>query len=583
MSGVSYIDTTLRDLATYPWGSSIDADDLAAAASALAGVGAAAIEAIDPRCARAALELRTESPWDRLRAIVRHAGATPVGVVVHGRLLWNDRPVGTDVIRGFVQTAAESGARRIRALDPLNHAPNLKAIGEAAASHRMAFVPTLVAGPAPAVDDARWADEGRALGQLPGVAAICVSDGGGHLSPTQLAVLVETVAGASGLPVEVLVQAPGGLAPLLAKAGIEAGASAVYAAAGPVALTSARPSAETLRAALVGGPRELDVDRDGLYAAARAIGQMLTSDRVSLAAGDVFGPAVALPPDLEAALVSRLGRMGMSRRLVEVAEEARVVATELGAVTFAYPFGDALVAQAADHVIDGERYAELEPVLAAAALGGFGPLRGAVDGAVTAAAHRVAETPETTEITLAQVLEGAPAGVPEEDVVLMAQFPEETERLVARRRSLRTEVADEEGTAIDRALLETLIQAVEGSTDSEVSVELGGARVTVRRSVSAGGGGAAAPGGGPAGEPDDGLHRVTSPMVGTFYRAPSPDADPFVKEGQRVEAGQVLCLIEAMKLFNEITADVAGVVRGIPVENGHGVEFGEALFLIEPV
>ena len=80
---------------------------------------------------------------------------------------------------------------------------------------------------------------------------------------------------------------------------------------------------------------------------------------------------------------------------------------------------------------------------------------------------------------------------------------------------------------------------------------------------------------------DDGLHRVNSPMVGTFYRAPSPEADPFVKEGQRVEAGQVLCLIEAMKLFNEITSDVAGVVRAINIENGTGVEFGEALFLIE--
>jgi len=250
-----------------------------------------------------------------------------------------------------------------------------------------------------------------------------------------------------------------------------------------------------------------------------------------------------------------------------------VIAAELGAVTFAYPLGDALVSQAADHVIDGERYADLEPVLAAAALGGFGPLRGPVAPELAAAAQKVQEPAQAEEITLAQVLEHAPDGVPEEDVVLLAQFPEETERLVARRRSLRTEVA----------LLETLIQAVEGSTDSEVSVELGGARVTVRRSVSAGGGGAAAPGPGGVAAEDDGLHRVTSPMVGTMYRAPSPDADPFVKEGQRVEAGQVLCLIEAMKLFNEITADVAGVIRGIPVENGHGVEFGEALFLIEPV
>ncbi len=165
--------------------------------------------------------------------------------------------------------------------------------------------------------------------------------------------------------------------------------------------------------------------------------------------------------------------------------------------------------------------------------------------------------------------------------MLWAQFPEAVQRLVARRQSLRTEVADEEGAAIDRVLLETLIQAVEGSAEAEVSVELGGARVTVRRSAPAPAvtGSAAGAGETPV---DDGLHHVTSPMVGTFYRAPSPEADPFVTEGQRVEAGETLCLIEAMKLFNEITADVSGVVRKICVDNAHGVEFGDLLVLIDP-
>ncbi|MAT65377.1 MAG: acetyl-CoA carboxylase, biotin carboxyl carrier protein [Gammaproteobacteria bacterium] len=76
-------------------------------------------------------------------------------------------------------------------------------------------------------------------------------------------------------------------------------------------------------------------------------------------------------------------------------------------------------------------------------------------------------------------------------------------------------------------------------------------------------------------------HQVTSPMVGTFYRAPSPGATPFVEVGQRVNAGDTLCIIEAMKMLNQIEADKAGTVVAILVENGQPVEFGEPLFVIE--
>jgi acetyl-CoA carboxylase biotin carboxyl carrier protein len=74
------------------------------------------------------------------------------------------------------------------------------------------------------------------------------------------------------------------------------------------------------------------------------------------------------------------------------------------------------------------------------------------------------------------------------------------------------------------------------------------------------------------------LHLIKSPIVGTFYAAPSPNAKPFVSVGDRVESGQVLCIIEAMKLMNEIESDVAGEVARIFVENAHPVEYGEALF-----
>jgi acetyl-CoA carboxylase biotin carboxyl carrier protein len=79
------------------------------------------------------------------------------------------------------------------------------------------------------------------------------------------------------------------------------------------------------------------------------------------------------------------------------------------------------------------------------------------------------------------------------------------------------------------------------------------------------------------------LVTITSPIVGTFYRSPTPDADPFVEIGAKVKKNQVLCIVEAMKLMNEIESEVDGIVVKILVENGQPVEYGEPLFLIEPV
>lgn len=84
----------------------------------------------------------------------------------------------------------------------------------------------------------------------------------------------------------------------------------------------------------------------------------------------------------------------------------------------------------------------------------------------------------------------------------------------------------------------------------------------------------------PAAAPVPQGHVVTSPMVGTFYRAPSPGADPFVQPGDTVKEGQTICIIEAMKLLNEIEADEGGVVREILVENGQAVEYGQPLFIL---
>jgi oxaloacetate decarboxylase alpha subunit len=135
---------------------------------------------------------------------------------------------------------------------------------------------------------------------------------------------------------------------------------------------------------------------------------------------------------------------------------------------------------------------------------------------------------------------------------------------------------------------------VQESGIGEVTIEEGETRVTVRRSDETAAMAGAAVGAPVAGgvtdeaaasiaPPADGTIRVESPMVGTFYRAPEPGAEPFVEEGDPVAPGQTLCILEAMKLMNEVKADVEAVVRKVCVENAQPVEYGQLLFELEPL
>ena len=144
--------------------------------------------------------------------------------------------------------------------------------------------------------------------------------------------------------------------------------------------------------------------------------------------------------------------------------------------------------------------------------------------------------------------------------------------------------------------LKELIALMDEHQLAELEVEREGMKVRLRKGVSGGGEGGlvverivpargAVPGTAPepAPSPKPAGLEIKSPMVGTFYRAPAPDAPPYLEVGQEIEPGQVLCIIEAMKLMNEIKSEVKGRVLQIPVENGQPIEFGQILFIIEPL
>ena len=152
---------------------------------------------------------------------------------------------------------------------------------------------------------------------------------------------------------------------------------------------------------------------------------------------------------------------------------------------------------------------------------------------------------------------------------------------------------------MDLRKLKKLIDLVEESGIAEIEVTEGEEKVRITRSVAtpavqtvyaaapapvaapAAAAQAASAPAAPAAAPANHANAQKSPMVGTFYRAASPTSDPFVEVGQTVKEGQTLCIIEAMKLMNEIEAEKSGVVKAILVENGTPVEYGEPLFVIE--
>ena len=133
--------------------------------------------------------------------------------------------------------------------------------------------------------------------------------------------------------------------------------------------------------------------------------------------------------------------------------------------------------------------------------------------------------------------------------------------------------------------IKDIIKAIKGTDITEIEIERSGERLSIKRGTSSLKGEKESPSiiHEPKIPEDRELMAITSPLVGTFYRSPSLDSPPFVEVGNEIHKGDVLCIVESMKLMNEIESDFDGVVVTILVENGQTVEYGQTLFLLEPV
>ncbi|MDQ3777743.1 MAG: acetyl-CoA carboxylase biotin carboxyl carrier protein, partial [Actinomycetota bacterium] len=363
-----------------------------------------------------------------------------------------------------------------------------------------------------------------------------------------------------------------------------------------------RVAGEGLAQTLWGLGLEPGIDVDLLWAASETIDQHLGDEPVTPLAPRIAVRAAQhnLPAGLVAALHAHLRTNAADDRLDEVLDELGRIRAEAGWPPLAAPIGQILGSQALIHVLSAARYQLVVDELRALYRGDFGTPPGELDPAATRAIELSsdgAEPPQPAADLDDLREEAAGLAASEEELLLLALFGDEAHPLLT---TIRGRASGEErlvGGSVDQARadrIREIVRIVQESGVGEIAIEEAGLRVSVRRREEQDAA-AVAPALAPApSEPtvddvapslppsSDGLVRVEAPMVGTFYRAPQPGAPPFVEEGEPVAAGQTLCILEAMKLMNEIKTEIDGTVRAIHVANGDPVEFGQLLFEIEP-
>jgi oxaloacetate decarboxylase alpha subunit len=591
-------DTTIRLLGQDPLAGRIPMADQLRIAELLDGAGFAYLEVSGGGCFDSAVRRGVESPWERIRAL-RSRTKTPLGLALRGRFLVGSRPADDDFVRRFIASSADNGIEVFRLHDPLNDVSNLRAAAAAVAEAGGEFEAGLVYSRGRTGETDALVEQARELPSL-GAARVLLHDPTGSLQPHRARELVSGLREATGLPVGIYCQGSAGNALAAALEAGRAGAELIACAVYPVALTLHRVSGEALAEALTGLGLECNVDVAVLWEVSDLIDEYIGDEPVTPLAPRIAVRAAEydLPAGLVAALDANLRAQGQRDRLDEVIAELVRIREEVGWPPLASPIGQFLGSQAMLNVLSARRYAVTVDEVRALVEGTLGTPPAPIDPAVRRALALTADpdSEETVAPPFAEVraqAEGLASS--EEELLLLGLFGEDAEPLL---RTIRGRSTGEErlgAGGIDQARAERireLVRIVQESGIGEVTIEEGGMRVSVRSSeeipaVTVPSAAAPVPEEeqslAPATPPVNGLIRVEAPMVGTFYRAAEPGAAPFVEEGQPVAVGQTLCILEAMKLMNEVKTDVDAIVRAIHVENAQPVEFGQLLFELEPV
>ncbi|HAG07255.1 MAG: Acetyl-CoA carboxylase, biotin carboxyl carrier protein [Clostridia bacterium 62_21] len=623
MHRVRITDTTLRDAHQSLWATRMRTRDMLPIAEKIDAVGYFSLEVWGGATFDVCLRYLGEDPWERLRLLKQHVRQTPLQMLLRGQSLVGYGHYPDDIVRAFVAKAVENGIDIIRIFDALNDIRNLEvpmqAAKEAGAHVQAAVVYTL----SPVHTTEHYLETALQLAQM-GADSICIKDMAGLLAPYRAYELVKLLKERLSVPIHLHCHYIGGMAVGAYLKAAEAGVDIIDTAAVPLAFGASQPPVETVVRALKDTPYDTGLDIHLLFEIAQYFENLRRSLGYERGVTRIHDMRVfdhQVPGGMISNLVSQLEEQKALDRLQDVLDEIPRVRAELGYPPLVTPTSQIVGTQAVLNVLTGERYkfvpgevrnyvqglygrppAPIDPEVAAKILGDKEPIT-----------CRPADLLEPRLERMREEIQDLASS--EEDVLSYALFPQVTRKFLEARAKGETREPlpvntagraggekpkgapqGKEAKKVNLEEIRELIRLLNETDVTEFSLESQGVKISIKKGKVGGApaletsppvpSAATTPPAAPA-EPEreeheENLVTVVAPMVGTFYRAPAPDAPPFVEIGDTVHEGQVLCIIEAMKLMNEIEAEVAGEIVDILVENGQPVEYGQPLFLIKP-
>ena len=612
MRPVAIMDTTLRDAHQSLWATRMEIGDLLPILDTLDSVGYWALEVWGGATFDAMLRFLDENPWERLRTIKRHCTKTPLQMLLRGQNLVGYHHYSDEICRRFVAASKRNGVDNFRVFDALNDVRNVEVCADAIKECGGLFEGAISYTVSPVHTLDSFVDYAQQLKEL-GADTICIKDMAGMLTPFRTEKMVRALKEQVGLPIHIHCHYIGGMAPMNYLKAAEAGADIVDTATVALAFGNSQPAVETIVAALKESPYDSGLDLDLLFEIAEfweGVRERKNLKRgiTTLLQMEVYSHQV--PGGMMSNLISQLEIQKASDRLPDVLLEVPRVRAEVGYPPLVTPLSQIVGTQAVTNVLTGKRWSLVPREMKDYIRGLYGKAPGPMDQQIVARVlgddkQLGPDVRPGSLVTTSYDDVAAEVGdlaKSEEDVLMYALFPNEALQYLSTHREgaektvfmlseeIRTVREDE---SVDVSQIRELIRAVETSDVSEVVVEENGSTVTVRKGGFVVAASAAVPAAASSvvvasSAPESATPRpatwreVKAPMVGTFYRSPSPGSEPFVQPDDVVDEGQPVCILEAMKLMNEIEMPERGTVREVAVEDGAAVDYGTVLVYYEP-
>lgn len=627
MSRVKITDTTLRDGHQSLWATRMIIEDMLPILEKMDQVGYHSLEVWGGATFDVCLRYLNEDPWERLRTLKRYIKQTPLQMLLRGQSVVGYQHYPDDVVEAFVFKMVENGIDVIRVFDALNDIRNMETsiqAGKNAGAHVQASIVYTVS---PVHTIEYYLETAVKLAEM-GADSICVKDMAGLLTPYQAYELIGKLKESPGLPVQLHSHYVGGLALATYIKAVEAGVDVIDAASVPLAFGSSQPPVETVVRALQETPYDTGLDMRLLFENAEYFEELRMRKGHARGVTRINDMRVfehQVPGGMITNFVSQLKEQKAEHLLPEVLEEIARVRQEMGFPPLVTPTSQIVGAQAVINVLAKERYKMVPSEVKAYVQGYYGKPPAPLDETI---ARKILGDKETITCRPADLLEPQmekfkqeTEGIArsEEDVISYAIFPQvakkffedrekgfNNQNLSDQKDGNATANQVEEGNDMEMQQIKDLINLINQTDIAEFSLQNDDVNLTIRKAgapvselpssnmktsnktktvaqESATASQAAPPVEPPTIETveEESGTVIKAPMVGTFYSSPSPDADPFIEVGAKVEKGQTLCIIEVMKLMNEIEAEIAGTVVKILVENAQSVEYGQPLLIIK--